>query len=111
MKSLFIGRYQLFHEGHKKLMEVELKEGNDVVIAIRDTEISEKNPYSIEDREEVIHEAMKEWEGRYDVILIPDIERVCYGREVGWDIRQIKLDDETEAISATKIREELESDT
>ncbi len=49
MKSLFIGRYQPFHEGHKKLMEVELKEGNDVVIAIRDTEISEKNPYTIEE--------------------------------------------------------------
>ncbi len=54
---------------------------------------------------------MEEWKGRYDVILIPDIERVCYGREVGWDIRQIKLDDETEVISATKIREEHKGNT
>ncbi len=104
MKSLFIGRYQPFHEGHKSLMEVELNEGHDVVIALRDTEIDEKNPYSIEERKIFINEKMKEWIGRYEIITIPDITRVCYGRGVGWDIREIRLDEETEKISATNIR-------
>lgn len=104
MKSLFIGRYQPFHEGHKQLMEVELKEGHDVVIALRDTKIDDKNPYSIDERKIFIHEKMEEWGGRYEIVVIPDITRVCYGREVGWDIREIRLDEETENISATKIR-------
>ncbi len=45
-------------------------------------------------------------DGRLEILTIPDIEDVCYGREVGWGIRQIKLDEKTEAISATKIRAE-----
>ena len=110
MKSLFIGRYQPFHGGHKKLMEVELNEGNDVVIALRDTEIDESNPYTISERKVFIHREMQEWQGRYEIVIIPDIERVCYGRGVGWDIRQITLDEETEAISATKIRNEKDSE-
>lgn len=105
MKCLFIGRYQPFHEGHKKLMEVELNEGNDIVIAIRDTEISDENPLAMfERRDRIISMMEEEWFGRYEIIVIPDIERVCYGRKVGWDIREIKLDEETESISATKIR-------
>lgn len=38
------------------------------------------------------------------VIVIPDISEVCYSRKVGWGIREIRLDKETERISATKIR-------
>ncbi len=40
--SLFIGRYQPFHAGHMALIETVLREGKEVCIAIRDTEISEK---------------------------------------------------------------------
>jgi len=42
------------------------------------------------------------------IISIPDIEEICFGRKVGWGIREIRLDKTTEAISATKIREEEE---
>ena len=106
MKSLFIGRYQPPHEGHKKLFEVELNEGKDVVIAIRDTEISKDNPLVFWERANLMDKLMADdWSGRYEIIAIPDITRVCYGRKVGWDIRQIKLDEETESISATDIRE------
>ena len=106
MKSLFIGRYQPFHEGHKRLMEVELQESHKVVIALRDTKINDKNPYTIEERKKFIKEKMKEWTGKYEIIVIPDITRVCYGRGVGWDIREIRLDEETEKISATNIRKQ-----
>ena len=106
MKSLFIGRYQPFHEGHKKLMEVELNEGHDVVIAVRDTELNKENPFTFDQRVNLIIEKMEEWNGRYEIIVIPDITRVCYGREVGWDIREIRLDQETENISATNIRKQ-----
>ncbi len=49
-KSLFIGRWQPFHEGHQTLIDSVLKEGGKVVIAIRDTPISESNPYTVSDR-------------------------------------------------------------
>ena len=103
--SMFIGRYQPFHPGHLKLIETVLKEGNNVLIALRNTGIKEKDPYSIEERKKMIRDKLGKYGNRIKVITIPDIEDVCYGREVGWKIRQIKLDEETEAISGTSIRE------
>lgn len=104
--SLFIGRYQPFHKGHKKLMEVVLKEGKNVLVGVRDTEIDENNPYTAQERVDMILESMGDYGDKLAVIIIPDIEEVCYGRKVGWGIREIKLDEETESISATKIRAE-----
>jgi len=103
--SLFIGRWQPFHEGHKTLIEKVLKEGKFVCVAIRDTEISKDNPFSVEERKKMIKKALKKWGERVKIITIPDITEVCYGRKVGWGIREIRLDKETEKISATKIRE------
>jgi two-component system nitrate/nitrite response regulator NarL len=39
-----------------------------------------------------------------EVIVTPDIEAVCYGRKVGYEIKEIKLDENLEKISATEIR-------
>lgn len=107
--SLFIGRYQPFHPGHKKLIEVVLREGKKVCVAIRDTEKSSENPYSVSERQGMIELALKEWikKGRVEIVIIPDVTEVCYGRKVGWGIREIKLDADTENISATKIRKDM----
>lgn len=104
MRSLFIGRYQPFHEGHKKLVETVLNEGKDVVIAVRDLQDDEKNPYPVDWRVDKIKADMSEYGDRVLVIPIPDIAEVCYGRDVGWGVREIRLDEKTELISATKIR-------
>lgn len=98
--SLFIGRWQPFHDGHKKLIQTVLDEGKNVCVAIRDTPISESDPYTIEEREKMISEVFPQAK----VIMIPDIEEVIHGRKVGWGIRHIELDPETEAISGTAIR-------
>ena len=103
--SLFIGRWQPFHEGHKKLIETVLKKGKPVVVAIRDTEISHKNPYTVTERWTMIQRGMREYGELVKIIVIPDIDEVCYGRDVGYDIRRIELDEKTEAISGTKTRE------
>ena len=102
-KSLFIGRWQPFHDGHKELIDVVLKEGKKVVIAVRDTPLSEKNPYKPEERVKRIKNVYK-GNKNVEVIVIPDITEVCYGRDVGWTVRKIRLDKQTEEISATKIR-------
>ncbi len=101
--SLFIGRWQPFHEGHRKLIQKVLDEGRNVCVAIRDTEISEENPFTAEEREKMILRAFP----MVRVIVIPDIEEVVFGRKVGWGIREIKLDEDTESISATEIRREM----
>lgn len=103
MRSLFIGRWQPFHTGHKDLIDTVLNEGGKVLIAVRDTPVSEKNPYTTAER---IENIKKHFKGNPDVevISIPDIKEVCYGRDVGWGIRRIRLKKQTEEISATKIR-------
>ncbi len=98
--SLFIGRWQPFHEGHKKLIQTVIDEGKNVCIGIRDTPISSTDPFSVEEREKMILAVFPQ----VKVITVPDIEEVVYGRKVGWGIREIHLDEATEQISATKIR-------
>ena len=44
--SLFIGRWQPLHDGHVALISQVLDEGKNVCVAVRDTEVSEKNPYT-----------------------------------------------------------------
>ena len=107
--SLFIGRYQPFHDGHKALIDKVLKEGNDVVIAIRDTHVDKSNPYTVKERIKLIEKIYPDafiWphKGIVTIMSIPDITEVVYGRKVGWGVREIKLDKDTESISATKIR-------
>lgn len=99
--SLFIGRWQPLHEGHMALFDQVRKEGKNILIGIRDTGIDEKNPFSIQERIAMIKTKVPDAE----VVVVPDIEEVCYGRKVGYGIREVRLDDEIEKISATKIRE------
>ena len=104
--SLFIGRYQPLHAGHIKLIRKVLDEGNYVCIAIRNTAIDKNNPFDLHERMKMLErEFGKEIDKAIVVIsVLPDISEVCYGRKVGWGIREIRLDEETEKISATEIR-------
>ncbi|MFH1624471.1 MAG: adenylyltransferase/cytidyltransferase family protein [Pseudomonadota bacterium] len=107
--SLFIGRYQPLHEGHIKLMRHVLEEDKkNVCIAIRSTPKDNNNPFSIEQRCAMIQKEFgKEIsQGRVAVCVIPDITEVCYGRDVGWGVREITLKNNGD-ISGTKIREQL----
>lgn len=98
--SLFIGRWQPLHEGHKKLFST--AKGK-LLIGIRDTGVDKKNPYSVQERIDMIKKQIPD--AKY--VVLPDILEVCYGRGVGYDVRKIELDKKTEEISATKIREGL----
>jgi len=102
--SLFVGRWQPFHEGHKKLIESVLKKGKPVTVAIRDTEISHDNPYTVHERWTMIVRGLKKYGELVKVVVIPDIDEICYGREVGYGIRRIDLDKKTESVSGTKTR-------
>lgn len=100
-----MGRWQPFHKGHKELVQTALNRGKNACIAIRDTKISKDNPYTVKERKKMIHKAFTtEERKRITVITIPDIDEICYGRNVGYEIKKISLDQRTESISGTKIR-------
>lgn len=106
--GLMIGRFQPFHDGHKKLFEEILKKQGQVMIMVRDTHgTDEKNPFDFTFVKNRIHEALKEYGNKYIVIQAPNICGVYYGRDVGYEVEKISLDAETENISATKVRKEM----
>ena len=107
--SLFIGRWQPLHLGHKELFRQVINEGGKVCVAIREGEINEKNPFTPQQIMTNVAEEMKhEIElGKLKVIIIPDIDGVHFGRGVGYDIVEHIPPAEVADISATKIREEM----
>jgi len=107
--SMFIGRWQPWHPGHRWLIDQRLNEDKNVLICIRDIEPDEKNPWSaIEVMSNLYNELADLIEAdRVKVIIIPDIESVNFGRGVGYDIIEHEPPTEVKEISATKIREQL----
>jgi adenylylsulfate kinase len=106
--ALLIGRYQPFHAGHKALMVEALKRVGQVCIGVRDTSgTDEKNPFSFEYVRARVEHALREHEGRFIVIQIPNITNIFYGRDVGYVVERIDLDSSLEAISATVVRSNL----
>jgi nicotinamide mononucleotide adenylyltransferase len=108
--SLMIGRYQIFHGGHKYLVDTLLEEKKlPVLIAVRDVDTDEKNPFTAEQVKAMIEDSLKSYisDKKVKVIIIPDIEGVYYGRGVGYNVEQIEAPDHIKEISATKIRKEM----
>ena len=107
--SLFIGRWQPWHNGHKWLIDQRLKEGKNVCIAIRDVEADEKNPFSPQEVESNLSEKLKDLItlGKVKVIILPDIESINYGRGVGYDIIEHVPPKDIGKISATEIRKKF----
>ena len=110
--SMFIGRFQPFHEGHKWLLEQRLKLGKKICIAVMDIHNlePEKNPYTTEQVMLNIAEQMGEYLNKnlVKIISIPPIESVNYGREVGYDVIEHIPPEKIKKISATNIRKEYE---
>ena len=110
--SLFIGRWQPLHTGHKELFRQVISEGGKVCVAIRDGEVNEKNPFSpFQVMDNIFNEMQAEVEAdKLKVIIIPDICSVEFGRGVGYDIIEHIPPPEVAEISATKIREQMKSE-
>jgi cytidyltransferase-like protein len=103
--ALFVGRYQPFHRGHQRLIEEGLRRVGQVCIAVRNTHgIDAKNPLPFFAVKQRIETALAPYAGRFVVVPLPNITNVFYGRDVGYNVERIMLDDETEAISASKVR-------
>lgn len=91
-------------------MEEILKKNDRCLILLRDTEVTEKNPFDIEKRKALIRAQFPD-PTRLDIQAItdPGADLTVYiGRDVGYQL--IQLDAATEAISATDIRKKLYAD-
>ena len=110
--SMFVGRFQPFHAGHRWIVDEILNEGKNVLICIRDIEPDDKNPYTSQEVENRITGELIDliMDGRVRVMIIPDIESINFGRGVGYDIIEHIPPQEVSDISATKIREQLRNE-
>ena len=102
-----LGRWQPWHAGHQKLFEEILKKTGQVLIMVRDVQGVGDNPFDFDTVKSNIEKALKDYEGKFKIILVPNITNICYGRGVGYKIEEIVLDEETQRISATEIRMRL----
>jgi cytidyltransferase-like protein len=107
--SMFIGRWQPWHKGHRWLIDQRLNEGKNVLICVREVSKDDKNPYDPIEVKKNVENALKELidSKKVKVIIIPDIESVNYGRGVGYDIIEHVPPKNISEISATKIRKKL----
>lgn len=107
-----LGRFQPFHDGHFKLAVNAIKTVGQVAIMVRDTQgTSEKDPFDYNFVRKGIVDRMNEegYLGKYTVMRVPNVTNIHYGRDVGYKVERIHLDEGTEAISATNIRKMMEA--
>ena len=115
-----LGRWQPWHEGHQELFKRCLKKTGQVIIQVRDVQGSsggngqEDNPFDWETVCKNIEEGLSK-DGfkkgvEYEIMLVPNIVNISYGRGVGYVFEEEVFEDSITNISATKIREKLRQD-
>ncbi len=102
-----LGRWQPFHDGHLALFKEILKKTGQVCIMVRTQTPTKDNPFQFEEIKKRIEGKLKDYKGQFEVIKVPNITNICYGRDVGYKIEEIVLPKEIQEISATKIRKEM----
>jgi hypothetical protein len=87
------------------VFEEGLRRVGQACIAVRDTHgIDSKNPLPFFGVRQRIEAALCAYSGRFVVVPVPNITHVFYGRDVGYIVERIVLDDKIEAFSATQLR-------
>jgi nicotinamide mononucleotide adenylyltransferase len=104
-----LGRWQPWHAGHRSLFERAIQKTGQVCIMIRDCQgWQNNNPFDIKQVIKFIRDDLDdEYKGMYEILIVPNIVNITYGRDVGYVIEREHFDENTESISATKIRESM----
>tara|TARA_B100000902_G_C27254641_1_gene887154 strand:- start:577 stop:1509 length:933 start_codon:yes stop_codon:yes gene_type:complete len=107
--SLIIGRWQPWHKGHRELFKAALERAERVLIGVRHTHASDKkNPFTFKEVKEFIdNDLKKDYNDKYDIIDLPNVTNIIYGRDVGYKVEKVSLGSDVEKISATKVRETM----
>ena len=112
-----LGRWQPWHDGHFALFKRCFAKTGQVIIQVRDVEGAsggkgqDDNPFNWETVCQNIEKGLLKngfQRGKeYEIMLVPNIVNITYGRGVGYKIECESFDSKTESISATKIRKGL----
>ena len=112
-----LGRWQPWHDGHQSLFKKCILKTGQVVIQVRDVqgasggEGQEDNPFQWERVCKNIEEKLLtdgfERGVHYEIMLVPNIVNISYGRGVGYTFEEEVFEEEIESISATKIRKKM----
>ena len=104
-----LGRWQPWHQGHRALFERLIQRTGQVIIQIRDVQGWQgSNPFSFEQVKEFIKRDLDPiYQGQYEIMLVPNIVHIGWGRGVGYTSGEETFDESITNISATKIRKEM----
>ena len=115
-----LGRWQPWHQGHQELFKRCVAKTGQVIIQVRDVQGSsggngqEDNPFDWETVCKNIEEGLSRDGFKkgvdYEIMLVPNIVNISYGRGVGYVFEEEVFEDSITNISATKIRKKLRQD-
>mgnify|MGYP000957967944 FL=1 len=112
-----LGRWQPWHDGHQALFKRCVAKTGQVIIQVRDVQgVSggdgqDDNPFNWDEvcksiEAELLKDGFKRGE-EYEIMLVPNIVNISYGRGVGYSFEEETFDASVTEISATRIREKL----
>ena len=112
-----LGRWQPWHDGHQELFKRCVAKTGQVIIQVRDVQGAsggagqDDNPFNWEEVCTNIETGLSK-DGyvrgvEYEIMLVPNIVNITYGRGVGYTFDEETFDESITSISATKIRKEL----
>jgi len=112
-----LGRWQPWHDGHQALFKRCVAKTGQVIIQVRDVQgVSggdgqDDNPFNWDEvcksiEAELLKDGFKRGE-EYEIMLVPNIVNISYGRGVGYSFEEEVFDSSITEVSATKIREKL----
>ena len=112
-----LGRWQPWHPGHQALFKRCIAKTGQVAIQVRDVQGSSggdgqaDNPFDWDTVCKNIEDGLKvdgfERGREYEIMLVPNIVNITYGRGVGYVFEEEAFDESITDISATKIRKEM----
>ena len=104
-----LGRWQPWHAGHRALFDRLIQKTGQVCIMIRDCQGWQgSNPFAIDQVKNAIKRDLDMvYQGQYEILVVPNITHIGYGRGVGYTIAEEKFDESITNISGTEIRKRL----
>jgi len=110
--ALFLGRYQPFQDRHKALVIEGIRRVGQACIAVRDAVGStRKSPFPFDQVKSRIEHALKDYDGRFVVVSVPNISNIFYGGDAGFSVGRIRLDQRHERLRRHSVKQEMPSHT
>lgn len=107
--GVMIGRFQPWHEGHQAMFDAIYERHGFVTVMVRRTKRGPNNPFPVG---QVTSDIERELLARnisplqFQVMVVPNVAGVYYGRDVGYNVEKLELQG-VEDVSASKIRQEM----